>query len=74
MLVPGQIPGPQIIDPGATLTTPNCLGLLLLISQILGANAEEALAPHPSPLAWKIPRTEGPGRLQSMGSLRVGHD
>ena len=25
-------------------------------------------------LAWKIPRTEEPGRLQSMGSLRVGHD
>ena len=33
-----------------------------------------AMAPHSSPLAWKIPWTEGPGRLQSMGSLRVGHD
>ena len=30
--------------------------------------------PHSSPLSWKIPRTEEPGRLQSMGSLRVGHD
>ena len=29
---------------------------------------------HSSTLAWKIPRTEEPGRLQSMGSLRVGHD
>ena len=29
---------------------------------------------HSSPLAWKIPWTEEPGRLQSMGSLRVGHD
>ena len=29
---------------------------------------------HSSPLAWKIPWTEGPGRLQSMGSLGVGHD
>ena len=29
---------------------------------------------HSSPLAWKIPRTEEPGRLQSMGSLRVRHD
>ena len=35
---------------------------------------EKAMAPHSSTLAWKIPWTEGPGRLQSMGSLRVGHD
>ena len=32
------------------------------------------MPPHCSTLAWKIPWTEGPGRLQSMGSLRVGHD
>ena len=36
--------------------------------------AEKAMAPHSSALAWKIPRTEGPGRLQSMESLRVRHD
>ena len=36
--------------------------------------AEKAMAPHSSTLAWKIPWTEEPGRLQSMGSLRVGHD
>ena len=35
---------------------------------------EKAMAPHSSPLAWKIPWTEEPGRLQSMGSLRVRHD
>ena len=35
---------------------------------------EKAMAPHSSPLAWKIPWTEEPGRLQSMRSLRVGHD
>ena len=35
---------------------------------------EKAMAPHSSTLAWKIPRTEEPGRLQSMGLLRVGHD
>ena len=34
----------------------------------------QAMAPHSSTLAWKIPWAEGPGRLQSMGSLRVGHD
>ena len=32
------------------------------------------MAPHSSTLAWKIPSTEEPGRLQSMASLRVGHD
>ena len=32
------------------------------------------MAPHSSTLAWKIPWTEEPGRLHSMGSLRVGHD
>ena len=32
------------------------------------------MAPHSSTLAWKIPWTAEPGRLQSMGSLRVGHD
>ena len=31
------------------------------------------MAPHSSTLAWKIPWTEEPGRLQSMGSLRVEH-
>ena len=34
----------------------------------------KAMAPHSSTLAWKIPWTEEPGRLQSMGSLRVRHD
>ena len=33
---------------------------------------EKATVPHSSTLAWKIPWTEEPGRLQSMGSLRVG--
>ena len=32
------------------------------------------VAPHSSTLAWKIPWMEEPSRLQSMGSLRVGHD
>ena len=34
----------------------------------------EAMATHSSTLSWKIPWTEEPGRLQSMGSLRVGHN
>ena len=35
---------------------------------------EKAMAPHSRTLAWKIPWMEEPGRLQSMGSLRVEHD
>ena len=35
---------------------------------------EERKATHSSILAWRIPRTEEPGELQSMGSQRVGHD
>ena len=37
----------------------------------LRKRTEKAMAPHPSALAWKIPWTEEPGGLQSMGSLRV---
>ena len=35
---------------------------------------EKAMAPHSSTLVWRIPWMEEPGRLQSMGSLGVGHD
>ena len=35
---------------------------------------EKKMAAHSSTLAWKIPRMEETGRLQSMGSKRVGHD
>ena len=35
---------------------------------------EKEMATHSSTLAWKIPWTEEPGRLQSMRSQRVGHD
>ena len=36
--------------------------------------SEKTMASHSSTLAWKIPWMEEPGRLQSMASLRVGHD
>ena len=35
---------------------------------------ENEMATHSSTIAWKIPWTEEPGRLQSMGSQTVGHD
>ena len=40
----------------------------------LGPPREKVMAPHSSTPAWKIPWMEEPGRLQSMGSQRVGHD
>ena len=48
-------------------------GLLGIWSSVVAA-WEKAVAPHSSTLAWKIPWTEEPGGLQSMGSLRVGHN
>ena len=44
--------------------------------QFLGWEAllEKEMATHSSTLAWKIPWTEEPGRLQSMESQRVGHN
>ena len=44
------------------------------ISSILFPKKEKAMATHSSTLAWKIPWVEEPGRLQSMGSIRVRHD
>ena len=46
----------------------------LLFNMLSRLVTEKAMAPHSSTLAWKIPWTEEPGRLQSMGSLGVGHD
>ena len=46
------------------------VGLKLNIQKTM----EKAMAPHSSTLAWKIPWTEELSRLQSMGSIRVGHD
>ena len=54
-----------------------CLLLSVLSSFPIGcfyAAMEKAMATHSSILAWKIPWMEEPGRPQSMGSLRVGHD
>ena len=49
-------------------------GLCIDESGVLTHCLEKAMAPHSSTLAWKIPWMEETGRLQSMGSLRVGHD
>ena len=50
-------------------------GFLLEFSWgLLGTAMEKAMATHSSTLAWKIPWMEEPGRLETMGSRRVGHD
>ena len=46
----------------------------VLISNELRDYSEKAMAPHSSTLAWRILWMEGPGGLQSMGSLGVGHN
>ena len=46
----------------------------LYVYMFLTQQSQKAMAPHSSILVWKIPWTEEPGRLQSMESLRVGHD
>ena len=42
--------------------------------EVISTSLLNPMAPHSSTLAWQIPWTEEPGGLQSMGSLRVGHD
>ena len=44
----------------------------IVYNQYYTLNREKAMTTHSNTLAWKIPWTEEPGRLQSMGSLRVG--
>ena len=47
---------------------------VLPLGSCIELSPEKAMAPHSSTLDWKIPWTEEPGRLQSIGLLRVGHD
>ena len=53
---------------------PACASSSLAFSTMYSAYLEKEMAIHSSTLAWKIPWTEEPDRLQSMGSQRVGHD
>ena len=48
--------------------------LELILNLLSSFQVEKAMATHFSTLAWKVPWMEEPGRLQSMGSLRDGHD
>ena len=56
----GKVSAYSVGDPGSILSQEDPL--------------EKEMATHSSTLTWKIPWTEEPGRLQSMGSQRVRHD
>ena len=75
------------LDPMPTWPNKPCLHRLSVLSFLYSilatepfwlvpkpTRSEKAMAPHSSTLAWKIPWTEEPGRLQPMESLRVRHD
>ena len=63
-----------LISPCYSLELCIQMGISFLFSFGFHFFLEKAMAPHSSTLAWKIPWTEDPGMLQSMGSWRVGHD
>ena len=59
---------------GHSYLAPDVKGKRSVFYHRYNVSSEKAMAPHSSTLAWKIPWTEEPVRLQSMESLRVGHD
>ena len=72
---PRDLPDPEIET--ASLASPALAGRFFTtvpIGKLYTYILEKAMATHSGTLAWRIPWTEEPGRLQSMGSLRVGHN
>ena len=64
---------PETLMPGSLQAWPWSPNAYIFV-MLCRVSSEKAMAPHSSTLAWKIPWTEEPGRLQSMGLLGVGHD
>ena len=72
----------QLSDPYVTTGKATALTIQIFVGKVMSLLfnmlsrlvMEKAMAPHSGTLAWKIPWTEEPGRLQSMGLLPVGHD
>ena len=67
-------PEPPWSSPTSILSSVFAVLFWVLVSPGFTSHLEKEMAAHSSTLAWKIPWTEEPGRLQSMGSQRVGHD
>ena len=59
---------------GKVWEQPKCPSTDEWIKRMFFAYTEKAMAPHSCTLAWRVPWTEEPGRIQSMGSQRVGHN
>ena len=64
---------PETLMPGSLQAWPWSLNAYIFV-MLCRVSSEKAMAPHSSTLAWKIPWMEEPGGLQSMESLRVGHN
>ena len=64
----------QSNKPVLSYFTQNSISKIWLVLWLQKPSFWHHLATHSSTLAWKIPWAKEPGRLQSMGSLRVGHD
>ena len=69
-----QSMGSQRVRQDWTINTHTTSILYIKVWGTLQTFTEKAMATHSSTLAWKIPWAEESGRLQSTGSLRVGHD
>ena len=68
-----QSPSAVILEPRKIESVTVSIVSPSIYHEVMGPE-EKAMAPHSSTVAWKIPWMEEPGRLQSMGSLKVGHD
>ena len=74
-VIPGTKPAGPLPSPGyPTFTVATAARQQNELWICLTTYSEKVMAPHSSTLAWEIPWTEEPGRIQSMGSLRVRHD
>ena len=70
----GHLSGSSQANLGTGLLNSQQFCRRITIMKALHVMSEKAMAPRSSTLAWKIPWMEEPGRLQSMGSLRVRHN
>ena len=69
-----KLPIPNLQNEPGSRDAQMAMSFILLVWVQINFTQKLVMAPHSSTLAWKIPWMEEPGRLQSMGSLRVGHD
>ena len=70
--IQSQVPGNRGFPGGSAVKNPPAMQETWVDSR--QDPLEEGMATHSSILAWEIPWTEEPGRLQSMGLQRIGHD